>query len=112
MTCSTLNLCPITNHQSNPQALQFFSGAKFYHPDILAVHSFLKATSSPPALPDHNNSPVCENPIPFPTVAPTSRPLAMALEAETKAFVAKFDYTDEDVNKGVKEFLRQMGRPT
>ncbi|KAK3330624.1 putative glucokinase [Apodospora peruviana] len=33
----------------------------------------------------------------------------MTLEAETKAVVAKFDYTDEDVNKAVKEFLRQMG---
>jgi len=34
----------------------------------------------------------------------------MALEAETKKVVAKFDYTDEDVNKGVKEFVRQMGK--
>lgn len=33
----------------------------------------------------------------------------MALAAETKAVVAQFDYTDEDVNKGVQEFLRQMG---
>ncbi|KAK3393154.1 putative glucokinase [Podospora didyma] len=33
----------------------------------------------------------------------------MALEAQTKSIVAQFDYTDEDVNKGVKEFLRQMG---
>jgi len=34
----------------------------------------------------------------------------MALEAETAAIVAKFDYTDDDVNKAVKEFLRQLGR--
>jgi hexokinase len=34
----------------------------------------------------------------------------MALAAETKAVVAHFDYTDEDVNKGVKEFLKQMGK--
>ncbi|KAK3363282.1 putative glucokinase [Lasiosphaeria hispida] len=33
----------------------------------------------------------------------------MALEAETKSIVAKFDYTDDDVNKAVDEFLRQMG---
>ncbi|KAM7201895.1 putative glucokinase [Naviculisporaceae sp. PSN 640] len=33
----------------------------------------------------------------------------MSLEAETKAVVAQFDYTDEDVNKAVKEFIRQMG---
>jgi hexokinase len=34
----------------------------------------------------------------------------MALEAETKAIVAQLEYTDEDVNKGVQEFLRQMRR--
>ncbi|KAK0628207.1 hypothetical protein B0T17DRAFT_614159 [Bombardia bombarda] len=32
----------------------------------------------------------------------------MALEAETKTVVSKFEYTDDDVNKGVEEFLRQM----
>ncbi|KAB5560024.1 putative glucokinase [Coniochaeta sp. 2T2.1] len=32
----------------------------------------------------------------------------MALAAETKAVAAQFDYSDEDVNKGVQEFLRQM----
>jgi hypothetical protein len=30
------------------------------------------------------------------------------LVAETEAIVKQFEYTDEDVNKGVKEFLRQM----
>ncbi len=34
----------------------------------------------------------------------------MALEAETKTIVGQFDYTDDDVNKAVKEFLRQMGK--
>jgi len=33
----------------------------------------------------------------------------MALAAETKKIVTLFEYTDDDVNKGVKEFLRQMG---
>ena len=33
----------------------------------------------------------------------------MALAAETKRVVSLFEYTDNDVNKGVKEFLRQMG---
>ncbi|KAI8966478.1 putative glucokinase [Daldinia sp. FL1419] len=33
----------------------------------------------------------------------------MALAQETKRITAQFEYTDEDVNKGVKEFLRQMG---
>jgi len=32
----------------------------------------------------------------------------MALIEETKRLVSQFDYSDEDVNKGVKEFLRQM----
>lgn len=31
------------------------------------------------------------------------------LEIETDAIVEQFKYTDDDVNKGVKEFLRQMG---
>lgn len=33
----------------------------------------------------------------------------MALVEETKRVTAQFDYTDADVNNGVKEFLRQMG---
>ncbi|KAI0897487.1 putative glucokinase [Annulohypoxylon nitens] len=32
----------------------------------------------------------------------------MALAKETKRIAAQFDYTDEDVNKGVQEFLQQM----
>lgn len=32
----------------------------------------------------------------------------MALAEETKRIAAEFEYTDEDVNKGVHEFLRQM----
>ncbi|KAL2133362.1 hypothetical protein VTI74DRAFT_2491 [Chaetomium olivicolor] len=32
----------------------------------------------------------------------------MTLEQETKAIVAQFEFSDEDVNKSVKEFLRQM----
>ena len=33
----------------------------------------------------------------------------MALEAETQSIVQQFEYSDDDVNKAVKEFLRQMG---
>lgn len=33
----------------------------------------------------------------------------MSLESEAKSVIAQFEYTDEDVNKGVKEFLRQLG---
>lgn len=35
----------------------------------------------------------------------------MALAAETKRIVAQFDYSDEDVNKTVKQMLREMGMP-
>jgi hypothetical protein len=31
------------------------------------------------------------------------------LEIETDAIVEQFKYSDDDVNKGVREFLRQMG---
>jgi hypothetical protein len=34
----------------------------------------------------------------------------MALAAETKRITALFDYDDADINKGVQEFLRQMGK--
>ncbi|KAI8624879.1 glucokinase [Xylariaceae sp. FL1651] len=34
--------------------------------------------------------------------------MANSLIEETKRVVAQFDYTDDDVNKGVQEFLRQM----
>ena len=32
----------------------------------------------------------------------------MALAAEAKKVAAEFDYSAEDVNNGVKEFIRQM----
>lgn len=57
-----------------------------------------------------SQEPVCQNPAPFPTVAPTSHPLTMALEAETKKVVAQFDLADQDVNAATLEFLRQMGK--
>lgn len=34
----------------------------------------------------------------------------MSLAEAVKRVVAEFDYPSEDVNKGVQEFLRQMGR--
>lgn len=92
------------------QFLQFFllDSKLYYSSIILAGSPFLRTTFSPPAQVTQD-PPVCENPLPFPTTAPTSKPLAMALAAETKSIVAQFDYSDEDVNKGVQEFLRQMG---
>ncbi|KAF9875027.1 hexokinase [Colletotrichum karsti] len=52
--------------------------------------------------------PVCENPAPFPTTPPFSKPLTMALEADTKRVVDQFEVTDAYLNSAVKEFLNQM----
>jgi hexokinase len=82
---------PISNIPSHPRAA--------YSP---AAHSPTAATAEDLAI--------CENPLPFTKTPSISKPLAMSLEAETKSIVAHFEYTDEDVNKGVLEFLRQMGR--
>ncbi|CAG8983440.1 hypothetical protein HYALB_00000608 [Hymenoscyphus albidus] len=53
----------------------------------------------------------CENPPPFPTEPPVSKPpisYRMALQAEAKRIAAEFDYSDAEVNKGVAEFIAQM----
>lgn len=39
---------------------------------------------------------------------PTSRPHRMSLLEEAKKVAAEFEYSSNDVNKGVKEFVRQM----
>ena len=82
------------------------SDAKLYYSNILAVRPFFQPSFSPVAqIPQE---PVCENPYPFRTLAPVSRPLTMALTTETKRVVGLYEYTDKDVNQGVTEFLRQM----
>ena len=91
-----------TNSRDPHQLLQFLLK------DVrLSTNPFSQVVYSPPAQLDPG---VCENPLPFPTTAPVSIPLTMALEAETKKIVAQFEYSDEDANKGVLEFLRQMGK--
>lgn len=55
-----------------------------------------------------DRGPVCKNPVSFPTASPTSVPLTMELATETKRIVSQFDFTDQDANRSVKEFLRQM----
>lgn len=52
--------------------------------------------------------PVCQNPAPFPTIQPTSWPLNMALQQETKKVVSQFEFSDADVNSHVAEFIQQM----
>ncbi|KAJ4194079.1 glucokinase, variant 2 [Fusarium falciforme] len=66
----------------------------------------LYPSSSPPA-PAASES-VCHIPSPFSTAPPTSRPVAMALADESNRVVQEFDFTNDDLNRHVKEFLRQM----
>ena len=51
----------------------------------------------------------CRPKSPFDPELPYSRaPTNMALHGEVKRMAAEFDYPPEEVNKGVKEFIRQM----
>ena len=52
---------------------------------------------------------ICQNSPVFLEPLPTSRPHKMSLLEEARRVAAEFDYTKQDVNKGVKEFIRQMG---
>lgn len=52
---------------------------------------------------------VCPNTPVFSEPLPTSHPYKMSLLEEARRVAAEFDYSAEDVNKGVKEFIRQMG---
>ena len=48
------------------------------------------------------------NPLPFLEDFPTSRSHKMTLLEEAKRVAEEFDYPAKEVNKGVKEFIRQM----
>jgi hypothetical protein len=51
----------------------------------------------------------CRPKSPFSSDLPVTQALTnMALEAEAKRMIAQFEYSAEDVNKGVKEFIREM----
>ncbi|RYP80563.1 hypothetical protein DL770_006165 [Monosporascus sp. CRB-9-2] len=84
----------------------FLTDIKFHYSRIFSSHPFSRTIFSPPAVIVHE--PVCESPQPFPTAPPVSRVHTMALAEETKRITAQFEYTDDDVNRGVQEFLRQM----
>ena len=62
-------------------------------------HGALKA----PAL-------ICREEDLFTTPLPVSRPHKMALLKEAKSVAEQFDYPPEELNKGVKAFIQQMGR--
>lgn len=50
----------------------------------------------------------CENYRVFGDPFPTCRPSSMALLKEARRIAEQFAYPDEDVNKGVREFIKQM----
>ena len=58
--------------------------------------------SSPPP------PPICRVPNFFHEPLPVSRPQSMSLFEEAKGVAAKFEYSPEDLNKGVKAFISQM----
>ncbi|KAH8811433.1 hypothetical protein F5884DRAFT_274080 [Xylogone sp. PMI_703] len=89
-------------------AVQFFFAENHRPSYTYSRHHlpYTKTSYSPPAR--ANDQDTCESPHPFPTEAPVSRPHKMALLAEAKRIAAEFEYSDEDVQKGVIEFIREM----
>lgn len=55
---------------------------------------------------------VCPNTHIFDEPLPVSRPKKMSLLEEARKVAAEFEYPPEEVNKGVKEFIRQMSSYT
>ena len=55
------------------------------------------------------SAPICQEEDLFSTPLPISRPYKMALLEEAKRVAGQFDYPAEELNKGVKAFIQQMG---
>ena len=68
--------------------------------------TFLEPGGSGPSL---GSVAVCSNTPVFQEPLPISRPHKMELLEQARRAAAEFDYSPEDVNKGVREFIRQMG---
>lgn len=52
--------------------------------------------------------PTCPNTVIFEEPLPVSRPHKMSLIEEAKRVAAEFEYSPDDVNRGVKAFMSQM----
>jgi hypothetical protein len=88
----------------------FLTDAKFQYSRLFSTHPFLtRLPFTSPAATIYEPA-VCESPQPFPTAPPVSKVRTMALLEETKRITAQFEYSDDNVNKGVEEFLRQMSK--
>lgn len=55
------------------------------------------------------NSPACANPLAFPDQLSICRLHEMSLLQAAKSVAAEFEYGTAALNKGVKEFIREMG---
>lgn len=55
------------------------------------------------------SAPICREEDIFSTPLPISRPHKMALLEEAKRVAGQFEYPPEELNKGVKAFIQQMG---
>jgi hypothetical protein len=82
-----------------------FSQPRFHLP-IFPPPTF-RSPTSPPLSDDRTD--FCANPSPFPRHPPTSRPFHnMALASDVNDIVSQFDFSDQDINSHVTEFLKQM----
>ncbi|KAF3015934.1 glucokinase [Neopestalotiopsis sp. 37M] len=89
-------------------SLTFLALVLFQYSRLFSTHPFLtRLPFTSPAATIYEPA-VCESPQPFPTAPPVSKVRTMALLEETKRITAQFEYSDDNVNKGVEEFLRQM----
>ena len=55
------------------------------------------------------STPICREEDLFSTPLPITRPHKMALLEEATRVAGQFDYPPEELNKGVKAFIQQMG---
>ena len=83
-------------------ALQFLAT-----PSILSRH-FSEYRPSHPDLSQRRPAPICERLSVFSEPLPVSRQYKMSVLDEAKRVAAEFDYSSEDLNKGVRAFISQL----
>lgn len=78
-------------------------------PTLLGEYGVVVPTRTSTTIGQSAPTSVCPNLQLFPTQPPFSKSYRMALLQEAKRVGAEFEYSPDDVRKGVKEFIRQMG---
>ena len=79
---------------------------QFFLPSPVHIGSIVPKPSHRGAHPESPG--VCQKTCLLDEPLPVSRPDKMSLLEEAKKVAAEFDYPTQEVNKGVKEFIRQM----